>query len=98
MVESTGENVVRRTLNLSLRGKEGRSWSLTVPGEVKRRGGLVCRTNQPFLYLNTRELMDSLSSKLQLSLSTEAPSAEQFQLTVSLVTNQFEWGTVNDVR
>ena len=100
MAESPGENVARRTLNLSVRGEERGVGSLTVPGLVKRRGRLVCRTDQPFLHLNTRDVMDPHSSCLNLTLATDAKAVpvQHFKLTVSLESNQFQWEAVETTR
>ena len=100
MAESPGENVARRTLNLSVRGEEGRVGSLTVPGLVKRRGRLVCRTDQPFLHLNTQDVMEPHSSSLNLTLTTDAPVGQHFKLTVSLESNQLggNWKAVSTAR
>ena len=101
MIES-GKNVVNTTLDLSLRedNEERRSWSLTVPGVVERRGRLVCRTNQPYLHLNTRDVMEPLSSSLNLSVTTatETQEARHFKLNVSLESNHFEWEMINETR
>ena len=98
LVESVGEDLEETSLQVSVGEGEGRAWSLTVPGEVTRGGRAVCRTNQPFLHLNTREVMDPHSSSLNLTLATDAKAVQHFKLTVSLESNQFQWEAVKTAR
>ena len=96
---TSGKNVASTTLNLTLREEEGRRpWSLTVPDVVQREGSLVCRTNQPYLLLNTRDVMKPLSSSLNLTITTDAQVAQHFTLNVSLENNQVEWEMINGTR
>ena len=100
LVESVGEDLEETSLQVSVGEGEGRAWSLTVPGEVTRGGRAVCRTNQPFLHLNTRDVMDPHSSCLNLTLATDAKAVpvQHFKLTVSLESNQFQWEAVETTR
>ena len=104
MIE-TGENVVNTTLQLRPREEEEeegrRSWSLTVPDVVKRRGRLVCRTNinlNLHLHLNTRVVMEPLFPSLNLTVSTETQEAQHFSLTLSLESIHSEWEMISETR
>ena len=103
MVESIGENAVTSHLKLSVRDEdedeeeeeeeeEEKKGSLTVPGNVERKKRLVCRTNQSYLDLDTRDV------NLSLKLTTNSRTTQHFNLTVSLESNRFNWTEIPDTR
>ena len=100
MTLESGEDVATSTLELSVQEEEEgrRSWYLTVPNAVKRGGRLVCQTNKTFLNLQPRDVMNSPSSSLNFTLTTDARVAQPFKLTVTLEDSLEKWEMISDTR